>query len=302
MIHYNSYRKILTARFGAPVHKLPINGGFSCPNRDGSKSTTGCLFCDNRSFSPAAERLTISPVNQLLDYAQKPHLAGKLLLPYLQPFSNTYAPAHALAAVYEPLLSVPNVVGLAIGTRPDCFTDDVFSYLEQLNKKTYLSIELGLQSSHDATLHACNRGHTFADFTATVNRLTACGIETVAHVMLGLPGETPEMMRQTAVALAKLPVRGVKIHQLMMIRETEFEKLYKEGALPVLTVETYAVLLADFLAHLRPDQEIHRIVADATVENGLVAPLWSADKQGTLNSIHVMMDLWETVQGSACGK
>jgi len=280
------------------VLKIPINGGFSCPNRDGVKSTVGCFFCDNRSFSPVADERILSPVEQLTSALSRRKAMGKPVLPYLQPFSNTYGTVETLKEVYEPLLHQSGVIGLAIGTRPDCFTEDIHRYLAELAERTYLSVELGLQSSHDGTLEVCNRGHTFDDFKKTLYRLSSDGIETVAHVMIGLPGETEAMMIQTAKRLAALPCTGVKIHQLMVIEGTEFAEWYKVRKLSVFTVEEYARLLAAFLTHLRPDQHIHRIVADATRENGLVAPLWSADKMAALSVINKYMDERGVRQGS----
>ena len=173
------------------------------------------MFCDNVSFSPAALNES-SPVDQLL----KKCGTGKFqaFLPYLQPFSNTYGSVERLKEVYEPLLAVPGVIGLAIGTRPDCFNESVYKYLESLAGRAYLCVELGLQSSNDKTLERINRGHSFRDFFATVNRLNKLGIETAAHLMMGLPGESKKEMVQTVKDISELPVNGVKIHQLMVIR------------------------------------------------------------------------------------
>lgn len=301
MIHYHSYRSVLKARFGAPVLKVPLNGGFSCPNRDGTKSTEGCFFCDNRSFSPAALQRIASPLEQLRKAIARRRGAGKgpvPVIPYLQPFSNTYGLIEELKRVYEPLLGVEGVVGLAVGTRPDCFTEEIYRYLAELAKRTFLSVELGLQSSHDETLARCNRGHTFADSVAAISRLASEGVETVAHVILGLPGESAQMMYATARRLAQLPCTGVKIHQLMIIEKTRFSVWYRQGRLAVYDVDEYAGVLCGFLSHLRPDQQIHRIMADSTTANGLIAPLWCADKKKALKAIHNFMDDQKTQQGS----
>jgi radical SAM protein (TIGR01212 family) len=159
-------------------------------------------------------------------------------------------------------------------------------------------VELGLQSTHDETLKMCNRGHTFADFIRAVSRLTSDGIEVVAHMMLGLPGETFEMMNESARRLAELPCQGVKLHQLMIIRETRFEKWYHTGRCSVLSIEEYSEALCSFLSFLRPDQQIHRLVAESTVENGLVAPVWSTEKMKSLQMIHAYMDKRDVRQGS----
>ena len=282
MIPYRSYLK---NRFGSNVLKIPVNAGFSCPNRDGTKSLDGCAFCDNRAFSPVHASKT-SPAGQVSDAVDKCNGKYKLFLPYLQPFSNTYAPVDKLKSVYEPLLSITGVVGLAIGTRPDCFDEPIYEYLGELNKRAYLSVELGLQSGHDSVLARMNRGHTVQDFKDAVSRLDRLGIETVAHVILGLPGETDEMVEETAAMLAALPVRGVKAHQLMIIAGTPLEQMYRSGSARALTLEEYAALLRKFLARLRPEQHIHRIIADSTPERGLIAPMWSAEKIKALNYIN----------------
>ncbi len=300
MPHYLSYRSVLKNRFGKPVIKIPINAGFSCPNRDGTKSTKGCFFCDNRSFSPAAEVKAEEPVEQLCKAVSRlrKNRNGALILPYLQPFSNTYGSVDDLKRIYEPLLQEPGVIGCAIGTRPDCFSDAIYRYLADLAKKAYIVVELGLQSSHDTTLSLCNRGHTFADFIEAIKTLSSIGIETVAHVMLGLPGETKEMMFSTANRLAELPCSGVKIHQLMVIEGTVFAEWYRTGRLSVFDLNEYAESLCGFLSFLRPDQHIHRIMADSTKGKGLIAPLWSEYKSASLRFIHKYMVDHHTQQGS----
>ncbi len=298
MLNYNSYRNYIRKRFGKPVLKIPINGGFNCPNRDGTKSRSGCHFCDNVSFSPAADN-KLSPVEQLLSaIGRAPRF--DLFIPYLQPFSNTHGSVGLLRSVYEPLLEIPKVTGLAIGTRPDCFTDDIFEYLKELSARTYLSVELGLQSSHDSTLKMINRHHSFADFVNAVERLAICGIEIVAHVMLGLPGEDAQMMAQTAERLAGLPVSGVKIHQLMVIKDTRIDEWYRDGSYTPLSIGAYAQLLGDFLCRLRPNQYIHRIMADSKPEFGLIAPEWSSQKSASVTFLHEYLINAGMVQGAKC--
>lgn len=299
MQHYNSYRNFIKKKFGSQVLKIPLSGGFSCPNRDGTKGLNGCTFCDNRSFSPAALRFE-SPVEQLQKTINAVSSRYQMFIPYLQPFSNTYGKVKDLTLVYEPLLAIQGVVGLAIGTRPDCFSEEIYSYLSDLNKRTYLTIEIGLQSAHNSTLDKINRGHSVEEFIASVDQLTELGIEVVAHVMLGLPGESPEKMLQTADFLAKLPVSGVKIHQTMIIKDTVFEKLYSSKELFAIDLQQFAELLCDFLDHLRPDQLIHRIMADSKPEFGLIAPMWSAGKTRSLSTIHRIMDQRKSLQGALC--
>jgi radical SAM protein (TIGR01212 family) len=197
MFHYNSYSAYLKKKFGTPVLKLPLDAGFACPNRDGTKSLRGCAFCDNRAFSPVVG--TAMPVLEQLTTALR-RAAGRYtaFIAYLQPFSNTYGDVERLRSVYEPLVKVPGVAGISIGTRPDCLTGPILDYLGELARRTFLSIEIGLQSSHDSTLALINRGHTFKEFVTAAEGLAARNIESAAHVILGLPGESEEMMFETA--------------------------------------------------------------------------------------------------------
>lgn len=307
MFHYNAYSACLKKRFGSPVVKIPVNAGFSCPNRDGTKSRQGCAFCDNRAFSPAADRTT-PPLEQLQTAIRRAGGRGQAFIAYLQPFSNTYGDAEQLRAAYEPLIQVPGVVGLAIGTRPDCLPGPVCAYLGDLARRTFLSVELGLQSSHDTTLTRINRGHTFGEFTSAVERLSSMNIETVAHVILGLPGESREMMFETAARCAALPLAGVKIHQLMIIKGTPMEQLFTQGNVAGLSLEEYAPLVCGFIERLRPDQYVHRIMSDINMVGAtrlspiLIAPEWSTQKQSSIKFLHDYMDANNVVQGSSCPK
>lgn len=297
MIHYNSYRSYIQKRFGAEVLKVPLNASFSCPNRDGSKSSSGCSFCDNRAFSPAALS-TDGVISQLTAALRAGAHRFSHFIAYLQPFTNTYAPLETLASLYESILALPGVVGLAIGTRPDCLPDDVIDYLGQLNKKSYISVELGLQSASNETLARNNRGHTYEEFAQAVEKLSREAIECVAHVILGLPSDTRGRMLATAEKLASLPVHGIKIHQLMVISNTTVESWYRRGEIEPLTLEGYTELLCEFISRLRPDQYIHRIMADSTPRHGLIAPLWSSEKNRSIAYIHSFMEAAGIVQGS----
>ncbi len=296
MNRYNSYRSYLTKRFGMPVLKIPLNGGFSCPNRDGMIGTDGCSFCDNRSFSPVAIT-TAAIVDQLAGAIERDHGRHDAFIAYLQPFTNTYGSVGRLSEVYEPIISHPGVVGLAVGTRPDCLPKDVCRYLQDVSKRTYLSVEIGLQSGSDEVLAASGRGHDTAAFADAVRRLGDLEIETVAHVMIGLPGDTRERMIETADLLASLPVAGVKIHQLMIIEGTRLFLQYERKEVTPPPLDDYANALCDFLERLRPNQRIHRIMADSTAKNGLVAPLWSADKMKSVQRIHEVMETRKLEQG-----
>jgi radical SAM protein (TIGR01212 family) len=297
MTRYNSYRSYLKKRFGKPVLKIPLNAGFSCPNRDGTISIDGCSFCDNRSFSPVAGSRT--PVlDQLKIAIEKDKGRHEAFIAYLQPFSNTYGDVKLLKSIYEPIIGFPKVIGLAVGTRPDCFTNETLDYLDDVSKRTYLSVEIGLQSASDETLRFNNRGHDVTVFVNAVQELSKRKIETVAHVMIGLPPDTGGDAIATARLLAPLPVTGIKIHQLMIIAGTKVQQWYNEGKVKPLSLEEYADILCDFLSHVRPDQHIHRIMADSSVKNGLIAPIWSADKMGSIKIIHEVMEKRDLKQGS----
>lgn len=294
--HYLTYRNYLKNRFGRPAQIIPVNGGFSCPNRDGTKSWTGCTFCDNRSFSPVA--LNTTSIADQLSVVTKHNISGnKVFLAYLQPFSNTYGSVNQLKSVYEPILDVPEIKGLILGTRPDCLSAEVCEYLSQLNQRIYLSIEIGLQSSSDKTLACNNRGHTWLDFENAVRQLAENNIETASHVMIGLPGDTTETILTTAKKLSGLPVHGIKIHQLMIIKGTKMESWYLQGKAEPYTLEKYTHIVCRFLKLLRPDQYIHRIIADSKPEHGLIAPMWSAEKLKSLSYINKYMNDKKVYQG-----
>ncbi|MBD3316660.1 MAG: TIGR01212 family radical SAM protein [Chitinivibrionales bacterium] len=296
-LHYKTYRSYLRARFGRPILRIPVNAGFDCPNRDGTISRRGCTFCDNATFSPVATVETPG-VEQLRAAISLASPRYELFIAYLQPYSNTYAPVKRLRQVYEPLLGITGVVGLAVGTRPDCVPKDVCDYLAEVAKRTYLCVELGLQSTDDRVLAACGRGHTFADFVEAVKRLAERGIEIVAHLMVGLPGQTAAQVLRMAEQLSTMPVAGVKLHQLMVVRGTPMERLYEEGGVVAPALEEYVELVGEFIARLRPDQHIHRVSAQSTKERGLIAPEWSVEKSRVVEALNAFMERAGIMQGS----
>jgi hypothetical protein len=292
----HTYRRYLATRFDTPVLKVPVHAGFSCPNRDGTLSSNGCIFCDNAAFSPVAHTDS-SPVQQLQRVIDAKRHSFTAFLPYLQPYTNTYADVDSLRRVYEPLVAHPLVIGIAIGTRPDCLDTAICDYLATLARRTYVCVELGLQSAHDETLSRINRGHTREDFIHAVERLHSRGIETAAHVILGLPEETGTHTNATAALLARLPVQGVKLHQLMVIRNTALHAQYTRGEVTVCSREAYARMAAAFIARLRPDQHIHRLMADARPAQGLVAPAWSAHKNRSIQFLYDWFERQGITQG-----
>jgi len=275
---HKTIRRFLKEKFGEQVLKIPVNADFSCPNKENGKN--GCIFCDNVSFSPVALN-TETVVSQFCRKRDKIKHKFNLFMPYLQPNTNTYALPEKLREIYEPLLIQDGVVGLAVGTRPDAICDKTINYLSSINTRTYLSLELGLQSANNKTLELINRGHSAECFAETAEKLAKKSIEIVAHVMLGLPKETKNDMINTAKFISDLPISGVKIHQLMIIKGTPLEKLN----VSVFTLEQYCEILTEFLRNLRSDIIIHRLMADSMPQNGLVAPLWSAQKAESLEYI-----------------
>ncbi len=285
MFPYQTYNNYLKKRFGKSVLKIPLNAGFTCPNIDGMKSKGGCIYCDNVAFSPVAAS-TDPVLIQLEKGINRAKHRFDLFIGYFQAFSNTHASVEKLKEIYEPVISHPEIIGIAIGTRPDCFSKEVFDYLSEINERTYLNVEIGMQTAHNSTLKAINRHHSFEESEKVFQELANRNIESVVHLMLGLPGETREMMMETAKIVSQLPVQGVKIHQLMVIKNTVLEKeWYLNNKINVLSLDEYAELVGKFLSRLRPDQIIHRIMADSRIESGLVVPMWSADKRNSLQFI-----------------
>lgn len=289
---YKTYRSYLKKRFGEPILKVPVNAGFSCNNKKNSK---GCTFCDNVSFSPAAMKAD-EVVEQFIRVVNR-HKRYKKFIPYLQPNTNTYGTVEELKTIYEPLIALDGVVGFAIGTRPDALGDDIVDYLEDVAQRTYLSLEIGIQTSNDATLMHIRRGHDFATFIDAVERVAQRGIEVVAHIMIGLPGEGREEAIETVCALSKLPIAGIKFHQLMIIEGTELADEYHRGEFQVLSLEEYASIVGDLLEHLREDILVHRIMADSKPQFGLVAPLWSSEKDPSMLFIQKYLVDRGVVQG-----
>lgn len=283
---YNLFSEHLKERFGGRIHKISVDAGFSCPNRDGTRSLPGCLFCDpggsgatgiERSL-PVAEQLEAGKEVMRRKYKAKRFLA------YFQPFSNTFAPAEELRALYDEALAVTDVVGLSVGTRPDCLPADVLDLLADYHRRTYFWLELGLQSMHDATLAFLRRGHDYATFLAAYREAKARGLRVCVHIILGLPGESRQAMLTTADEMARLRVDGIKIHLLHVLKGTPLGDLYERSGIPVLEQAEYVTLAADFLARLHPDTLIHRLTGDGPRAR-LLAPLWSLNKWEVLNAI-----------------
>ena len=257
---YNEFTFFLKKYFPYKVQKISLNAGFTCPNRDGTKGLGGCTYCNNQTFNPEYCKTEKSVTRQLEEGKQ--FFAHKYpdmkYLAYFQAYTNTYAELEGLKGKYEEALSVDGVVGLVIGTRPDCMPDPLLRYLEELNKHTFLLVEYGIETTRDVTLKRINRGHTYADTVETVNRTAACGILTGGHVILGLPGETHDEIIAQAAELSRLPLTTLKMHQLQLIRGTKMAREFecRPEDFHLFSVDEYIDLVIDYVEHLRPDLRV----------------------------------------------
>jgi radical SAM protein (TIGR01212 family) len=295
---YYPFSQFLKEKFGAKVYRVTVDGGFTCPNVDGTVAVGGCVYCDNRSFSPNRRlpRTTIRDQVQRGITLLEDRYGAKQFLAYFQAATNTYAPVEKLKRLYDEALDHPQIVGLAIGTRPDCVPDPVLDLIERYARNRFVCLELGLQSIHDRSLDWMNRGHHFDMFQEAVMRCQGRELHLCAHVILGLPGETHADMMATAEAVAAMAVHSIKIHNLHVVRDTPMEKMYKSGEVRMLERDEYVQIACDFLERLRPDFVIDRLNGDAPPDY-LVAPLWCLDKAGLLQAIRVELERRDSWQG-----
>ena len=279
---YRTLSQHYRERFGCKVYKLAIDAGFTCPNRDGTVSTGGCSFCSAAGGGDFAES-GVSVKKQLEQAKRRVAFKNKngKYIAYFQSFTNTYAPVSQLEQLYRQAMESEDIVGLAIGTRPDCLESDVVALLKQLDQIKPVTVELGLQTVHDTTAKAFNRGYPTEVYYDAVKRLKAAGLEVVTHIILGLPGETPEMMVQTTQHVMDAGTDGVKFHLLHVLKGSRLEKDYLAGKFRCLTLEEYAAILKACLAVVPSHITVHRITGDGAKKD-LVAPLWSADKKQVL--------------------
>lgn len=295
---YRDYNSYLRGLFGCRVQKISVDAGLSCPNRDGAIGTGGCGYCNERGSGTGAAQQGLSIREQL--ERGKASLArryrARKFLAYFQSYSNTYGSLTVLQALYQEALGVEDVVGLSIGTRPDCVEDEVLDYLAGLSRDYLIWLEYGLQSAHDATLARINRGHTASAFADAVRRTRSRSLPICAHVILGLPGESRRDMMATARFLATQDIQGVKIHLLYIVRGTMMERWYQEGLLRCLEAEEYPSLVAEFLTCLPAEMVIQRLTGDPHPAE-LVAPKWALAKQQNLKAIHDYMDRHGLYQG-----
>ena len=273
--YYCDYGTWIRSRFPFRVQKISVDAGFTCPNRDGRISTGGCIFCNNRTFNPSYCDSRHSISQQLEEgkrfFARK--YPDMKYLAYFQAYTNTYDSLTRLQALYEEALSVDDVVGLVIGTRPDCVSDELLDYLSALNQRTFLIVEYGIESANDSTLQFINRGHTFEQSRKAISKTHQRGILTGGHIILGLPGEDAEESIRQASLISALDLDILKIHQMQVIRGTALEKIYKQKPFHIYTAEEYIQLIARYIQHLRKDLVLERFVSQSP-EELLVAPHW----------------------------
>ncbi len=296
---YNSYLKEI---FGQRVQKISLDAGLGCPNRDGGISGKGCIYCDQKGSGTGAKSLHDISIREQLaagtEWAKRRYGAEKYIA-YFQSYTNTYAPVEVLKELYDQAVSCEGMVGLSIGTRPDCIDREKLDLIDSYNEKYLVWIEYGLQSSHDATLAAINRGHDVKAFADAVDMTAEYGIDICAHVILGLPGETGEMMMQTAKFLATLPIQGVKIHSLYVSKGTQLAKMYLDGGFSCMERDEYIEILIDFLELLPPEFIIQRVTGDPN-RGDLVAPAWTLEKTNNLNIFKKRLEQRDTWQGKKC--
>ncbi len=296
---YNTFSAELKRVFGCKVQRISVDAGFTCPNRDGVLDTEGCIFCGGHGSGSYGIRRDLDVIAQLEDgkeVMRRKYRAEKFIA-YFQAYSNTYASVEQLRALFSTALVVPDIAGVIIATRPDCLPDEILAYLEELSKKTYLWLEIGLQSIHDKSLQRINRRHDHASSVAAVQRARERSIRVCAHVIQGLPGETRDEMLAMASELNRLGVDGVKLHLLHVMKDTELAHMYERGEVEVMDRDGYAGLVCDFLELLDPQILIHRLTGDGGRES-LIAPLWSLKKFEILNLIDAEMEHRGTRQGS----
>lgn len=304
-MRYNDFAGFLAGEFPFKVQKISVNAGFTCPNRDGTKGFGGCTYCNNQTFNPAYCRDDRSVTMQLEEgkrffarkYPQMKYLA------YFQAYTNTYGELELLKRMYEEALAVEGVVGLVIGTRPDCMPDSLLDYLEEVNRRTFLLVEYGIESADDRTLERINRGHSFACTEDAVRRTAARGIRTGGHVILGLPGESREDLIKQAERLSELPLTTLKMHQLQLIRGTRMAHEYAlhPEEFHLFSADEYIDLVIDYVEHLRPDLILERFVSQSPREL-LIAPDWGLKNHEFTDRVQKRMKERDAWQGKAYRK
>ena len=298
MEHYTALSPYLKRRFGCKVYKLSLSAGCTCPNRDGTLGARGCIFCSGSGEFAASGSASIPEQLEQAKYILGKKAQGAKFIAYFQDFTNTYGAVSRLEPLFLAAMEPDDVVALSIATRPDCLPEDILRMLARLRAKKPVFVELGLQTIHDNTAQYIRRGYPLSVFDDAVQKLHALDIEVIAHQILGLPGETAEMMAETTRHLGRVHVNGVKLHLLHVLRGTDLAREYAEGRIQTLELDTYIDILEQCLAVLPPKIVIHRLTGDGA-KRDLIAPLWSADKKRVLSAIQKRFEQDGVMQGSA---
>lgn len=295
---YNDLNSYLREIFGCRVQKITIDAGLTCPNRDGTIASGGCIYCNIRGSGTGAHAKGQSVIQQLINGKKilSKRYQAKKFIAYFQSFSNTYAPLPVLKRLYDDALSVKDIVGLSIGTRPDCVDEPVLDLLQHYAKQCLVWVEYGLQSASDKTLALINRGHDVQCFIDAVERTKNRGLKICAHVILGLPHETREDMLHTAETIHKLGIDGVKLHLLYVVKGTPLENLYRRGEFKCLEQQAYVDLVCEFLERISPAMVVQRLTGDPHPKE-LVAPAWALEKNATLQLIRKTLETRDSWQG-----
>lgn len=297
---YTDFGTYLREQLPIKVQKISINAGFTCPNRNGDKGWGGCTYCNNQTFNPAYCKTERTVTEQLEEgkrfFARK--YPDMKYLAYFQAYTNTYGDVKTVIGKYEEALAVNDIVGIVIGTRPDCMPNELLEYLKELNRRTFLMVEYGIESVNDATLARINRGHTYAETIDAVERTAKAGIRTGGHVILGLPGEEHDELMRQAVVLSELPLTTLKLHQLQLIRGTRMAHEYEQSPkdFHLYTADEYIDLVIDYVEHLRPDLVLERFVSQSPKEL-LIAPDWGLKNYEITERIKKRMRERATYQG-----
>ena len=297
--YYYDLNTYFRTKFGQRVHKLTVDAGFDCPNRDGRIARGGCIYCNPQGSGTGLFARGYS-IRAQLERSKAPvtrRFKARKFMAYFQSFSNTYAPPAVLKRAYDEALSVPDIVGLSIGTRPDCIDDGILALLEQYARTHLVWVEYGLQSALDRTLSAIRRGHDVRCFVDAVERTRNRGIAICAHIILGLPGESRRDMLATARLIADLGLDGIKLHLLYVIKGTPLATTYRRGGYRCLTQAAYADLVCDVIERLPPEMVIQRVTGDPHPRE-LIAPAWALRKKQTIEMIHARFEARQTHQGS----
>lgn len=296
---FNSFNNAMKSRFGCKIYKLTLSGGMTCPTRDGTLGTRGCIFCSAKGSGEFAVKpcedisLQLKAARELIAHKVK---NGKYIA-YFQDYTNTYAPVERLRHLFTEAIKPDDIVALSVATRPDCLPDDVIELLAELNQAKPVFVELGLQTIHESTAEYIRRGYKLEVFEEAVRKLKAMGIEIIVHIIIGLPYETEEMIYDTIRYLAKMKINGIKLQLLHVLEDTDLAEEYRQGKFEVLTMDKYIDILENCVRMLPPETVIHRLTGDGAKKD-LIAPMWSADKKNVLNTINKRFKEHNVIQGS----